>query len=46
MRQGSILCNVSRGGIYGDPTSILNALRTGKLAGFGTDVWPSTAREK
>ena len=46
MRQGSILCNVSRGGIYGDPTSILNALRTGKLAGFGTDVWPSEPPEK
>ena len=41
MRKGSILINVSRGGIYSDMRLIEKALISGKLAGFGSDVWIS-----
>lgn len=41
MKPNSTLVNVSRGGIFGNTLSILSALSSGHLAGFGTDVWPN-----
>ncbi|MDC2993766.1 lactate dehydrogenase [bacterium] len=41
MKPNSLLINVSRGGIFGNTSSILSALNTGHLAGFATDVWPN-----
>lgn len=40
MKPNSILVNVSRGGIIGNTVSVFNALKSGHLAGFATDVWP------
>ena len=39
MKKDSILINLSRGEIIENTEDIKNALISGKLRGYGTDVW-------
>ena len=41
MKQGALLVNTARGGLFKDLDIVEQALRSGKLGGLGTDVLPS-----